>query len=38
MAVRLARITGLAPSRGPSFAFAPDQAIEDFRAFARREG
>src|SRR5262249_49936133 len=31
MAVRLARLTGLGPSRGPSFALAPEQAIDDFR-------
>lgn len=36
MAVQLARLTGLGPSRGPSFALAPQQAVDDFRAFARR--
>ncbi|HEY1370533.1 MAG TPA: aspartate/glutamate racemase family protein [Gaiellaceae bacterium] len=35
MAVRLARLTGLGPSRGPSFALAPEQAREDFRRLAR---
>jgi allantoin racemase len=35
MAVRLARLTGLGPSRGPSFALAPEQALEDFRRLAR---
>jgi Asp/Glu/hydantoin racemase len=34
MAIRLRRITGLEPSRGPSFALAPDVAVEDFRASA----
>jgi hypothetical protein len=32
-AVRLARLTGLGPSRGPAFALAPERAIADFRAF-----
>ena len=31
-AVKLRRLTGLAPSRGPSFALAPPQAVADFRA------
>jgi allantoin racemase len=31
-AVKLRRLTGLAPSRGPSFALAPQQAVADFRA------
>jgi hypothetical protein len=31
-AVELRRLTGLAPSRGPSFASAPPQAEADFRA------
>jgi hypothetical protein len=35
MAVRLARLTGLEPSRGPSFALAPELAREDFRRLAR---
>jgi allantoin racemase len=35
MAVRLERLTGIQPSRGPSFALAPDVAIEDFRAWAQ---
>jgi Asp/Glu/hydantoin racemase len=35
MAVRLARLTGLGPSRGPSFALAPDEALEDFRRLMR---
>jgi Asp/Glu/hydantoin racemase len=34
MAVRLESLTGLGPSRGPSFALAPDVALRDFRAFA----
>jgi Asp/Glu/hydantoin racemase len=32
VAVRLRRLTGLGPSRGPSFALAPPDAIEDFRS------
>ncbi|MFN8222186.1 MAG: aspartate/glutamate racemase family protein [Gaiellales bacterium] len=32
-ATRIARLTGLGPSRGPSFARAPQGAIDDFRAF-----
>jgi Asp/Glu/hydantoin racemase len=32
-AVKLARSTGLGPSRGPSFALAPAGAIADFRRF-----
>ena len=32
-AVRIADITGLGPSRGPSFALAPVGAVDDFRAF-----
>lgn len=36
MAVRIARLTGCGPSRGPSFALAPEQAVADFRAFAGR--
>lgn len=31
-AVRLARLTGLGPSRGSSFALAPPRAVADFRA------
>ena len=33
VAVRLKELTGLGPSRGPSFAPAPQQAIDDFRRF-----
>jgi Asp/Glu/hydantoin racemase len=32
-AVKIARATGLGPSRGPSFALAPPRAVADFRAF-----
>jgi allantoin racemase len=32
-AVKLRALTGLGPSRGPSFASAPSGAIEDFRRF-----
>jgi Asp/Glu/hydantoin racemase len=32
-AVKLRRLTGLGPSRGPSFAAAPPVAVEDFRRF-----
>lgn len=34
--VRVHQLTGLEPSRGPSFALAPPGAIEDFRAFVAR--
>lgn len=34
-AVELHRLTGLGPSRGPSFARAPEQAVADFRALLR---
>ena len=36
MAVRLKWLTGIQPSRGPSFALAPDVAVEDFRAWVQR--
>jgi Asp/Glu/hydantoin racemase len=36
MAIRLERLTGVQPSRGPSFALAPQIAIDDFRDLARR--
>lgn len=32
-AVKLRVLTGLGPSRGPSFALAPPEAVEDFRHF-----
>ncbi len=32
VAVKLRRLTGLGPSRGPSFALAPKIAIDDYRA------
>lgn len=32
-AVRISAITGLGPSRGPSFALAPAGSVADFRAF-----
>ena len=35
-AVKLRRLTGLGPSRGPSFAAAPPQAVADFRALLER--
>jgi allantoin racemase len=34
VAVKLRDLTGLGPSRGPSFALAPPEAVEDFRRFA----
>lgn len=34
VAVELRRLTGLGPSRGPSFALAPEVAVADFRRFA----
>jgi allantoin racemase len=40
MWVKLRALSGLEPSRGPSFALAPERAKEDFRAFvaaARRK-
>ncbi|HWZ37218.1 MAG TPA: aspartate/glutamate racemase family protein [Bradyrhizobium sp.] len=36
MAVALHRLEGLEPSRGPSFALAPERAIADFRKFVAR--
>ena len=33
MAVALHRLDGLEPSRGPSFALAPERAVADFRRF-----
>ena len=36
MAVALHRLEGLEPSRGPSFALAPERAIADFRQFVAR--
>jgi allantoin racemase len=36
MAVALHRLEDLGPSRGPSFALAPDRAIADFRRFIAR--
>lgn len=36
MAVALHRLDGLEPSRGPSFALAPERAVADFRAFVAR--
>jgi Asp/Glu/hydantoin racemase len=36
MAVALHRLEGLEPSRGPSFALAPERAIADFRHFVAR--
>ena len=35
MAIRIQRLTGIQPSRGPSFALAPNVALGDFRAFAQ---
>lgn len=32
-AVRISALTGLGPSRGPSFALAPPGVVADFRAF-----
>jgi Asp/Glu/hydantoin racemase len=34
-AVRLRELTGIGPSRGPSFAAAPSEAVEDFRRLLR---
>lgn len=36
MWVALHKANGLGPSRGPSFALAPERAIKDFREFAAR--
>jgi Asp/Glu/hydantoin racemase len=36
MAVRLHRLNGTEPSRGPAFALAPQQAVDDFRAFVAK--
>lgn len=36
VAVRLRALTGLGPSRGPSFALAPEGAVEDFRRLVDR--
>jgi allantoin racemase len=33
VAVKLRRLSGLGPSRGPSFALAPREAVAEFRAF-----
>jgi allantoin racemase len=35
-AVNLRRLTGLGPSRGPSFSLAPRGSLEDFRSFVAR--
>jgi len=35
-AVKLRSLTGLGPSRGPSFASPPQVAVDDFRSFVRR--
>jgi hypothetical protein len=35
-AVKLRSLTGLGPSRGPSFALPPQVALDDFRDFVRR--
>ncbi|MEI2384448.1 aspartate/glutamate racemase family protein [Breoghania sp. JC706] len=35
MWVQLKALNGLEPSRGPSFALAPDQAVDDFRKLVR---
>jgi Asp/Glu/hydantoin racemase len=34
VAVKLRELTGVGPSRGPSFALAPPESVEDFRRFA----
>jgi allantoin racemase len=34
-AVRLRELTGIGPSRGPSFAAAPSEAVDDFRRLLR---
>jgi hypothetical protein len=34
-AVRMRELTGIGPSRGPSFAAAPSEAVEDFRRLLR---
>ena len=36
MWVALHRLDGVEPSRGPSFALAPERAVADFRAFVER--
>lgn len=36
LAVKLRRLTGLGPSRGPSFALAPPEAVAEFRDLLRR--
>jgi Asp/Glu/hydantoin racemase len=36
MAVALRQLDGLEPSRGPSFALAPERAVADFRKFVAR--
>ncbi|MBV9559113.1 MAG: hypothetical protein JOY90_01420 [Bradyrhizobium sp.] len=36
MAVALRELEGLEPSRGPSFALAPERAVADFRKFVAR--
>jgi allantoin racemase len=36
VAVKLRELTGLGPSRGPSFARPPEVALEDFRRFVAR--
>ena len=36
MAIALHRLEGLEPSRGPSFALAPERAITDFRHFVAK--
>ena len=35
MWVQLKELNGLEPSRGPSFALAPAQAVDDFRKLVR---
>jgi allantoin racemase len=36
VAVKLRELTGLEPSRGPSFAHAPPEAVAEFRSFVER--
>jgi allantoin racemase len=36
MAIALHRLEGLEPSRGPSFALAPERAVADFRQLIAR--
>jgi hypothetical protein len=38
MWIQLRRLNGIEPSRGPSFALAPDRARQDFRALLRPAG